>query len=201
MSRGIFRTIIKRTNNDWHWNRSPWPWGKTRGPNSAGSIQRQGRWCWAEGSVSASPCWRDAAPKCLCQCPWRISEHLGTLQSLQHCPSPPGAPRGCRCKSRNSAFNIAILNVTDFPFSARWFDLIEARSRAGFPAFQMIFSIKHANPTARSPCFCGIMSAERCHERWHLFTETQGNIFCRMRFLTKASLWHELLNCLRRVLI
>jgi len=28
------------------------------------------------------------------------------------------APGGCRCKSHNLAFNILVLNVTDFPFSA-----------------------------------------------------------------------------------
>lgn len=142
--------------------------GKAQGPNSAGRTQRQ------EGGAEQKG----------------LSQHLraGEMLLLSASASVPGEYPStsalCRASStaplpHNLLFNIVILDVTDFPFRARWSDLMGARSCAGFLHFRW-FQYKICKSHGAFPCFCGIMSAERCHERWHLFTEKQRNIFCRM---------------------
>lgn len=178
MGRGIFCTLIKRINNDWHWNHSPWPWGNEErlGVQILPEVSSAKEGGAEEKDLFQHLCAGEMQLlSAFASVPGGYLSTLALCRASSTAPLPPGP-----CKSHNSAFNIVILKVRDFPFSACWSDLIEARSCAGFPAFQMIFGIKHANPTVHPPCFCGIMSAERCHERWHLFTEKQRNIFCRM---------------------
>lgn len=159
--------------------------GKAQGPNSAGRAQCQ------EGGAEQKD----------------LSQHLRAAEMLllsAFSSVPGGHPSTsalCRASStaplpHNSPFDVVILDVTDFPFRARWSDLMEARGCAGFLHFRW-FQYKTCKSHGAFPCFCGIMSWTMTP----LHRRTEKYLLQDVRFLTKASLWHELLNCLHRVLI
>lgn len=94
--------------------------GKTQGPNSASGTQRQ------EGGAEQEYLFQHLCARempLLSAFPSVPGGYLSTSAlcraSSSRSSAAPLPQEAAACKGHDSAFNILILNVTDFPFSAR----------------------------------------------------------------------------------